>query len=397
MTTASARPPSPTRPGGRPSRTRPAIRCSPRCRIRTTCASPSSALAVGARRGRVGAGRLERLPRLPVRALHRPWHDVLEPAEHGAAVAGVLGEPEAVGGLDGVSAPRAPLIGAVHCGRTLLGGRLPGDARPAPDYRARGGPDGPGAAGAGPAGAGPGRLRRRRSSSSTTTCPWRIAAGPATRSCWRRHGRCARPVTASRPPPSRPRAPTTSAARTRSCARQIDGRVIIRTGRRIPGVNPVAGVHHPIAVVRMAVGDAYGAEERREATDGDEVAFRTERVHRSVCRAVAEYSFRTAARTHARVYGGPKWTVSPVYEGMLKEEMDAASERIPGRALPAAADRRHLRGPGGRRRLRRAARDPGAEPGRRLPVRAGAGACTGRSPARSRCCWRSTRSTGRAS
>ena len=26
---------------------------------------------------------------------------------------------------------------------------------------------------------------------------------------------------------------------------------------------------------------------------------------------------------------GPKWTVSPVYEGMLKEEMDAAAERYP--------------------------------------------------------------------
>ena len=47
----------------------------------------------------------------------------------------------------------------------------------------------------------------------------------------------------------------------------VDGRVIIRAGRRIPGVNPVAGVHHPIAVVRMAVGDAYGAEERREDTE----------------------------------------------------------------------------------------------------------------------------------
>ena len=29
------------------------------------------------------------------------------------------------------------------------------------------------------------------------------------------------------------------------------------------------------------------------------------------------------------MYGGPKWTVSPVYEGMLKEEMDDASERHP--------------------------------------------------------------------
>ena len=109
----------------------------------------------------------------------------------------------------------------------------------------------------------------------------------------------------------------------------IDGKVIIRTGRRIPGVTPVAGVHYPIAVVRMAVGDAYGAEERREQQNGDEVAFRTEKISRSVCRAVAEYSFRTAARIHGRVYGGPKWTVSPVYEGMLKEELDAASERHP--------------------------------------------------------------------
>ena len=110
----------------------------------------------------------------------------------------------------------------------------------------------------------------------------------------------------------------------------IDGKVIIRTGRRIPGVTPVAGVHYPIAVVRMAVGDAYGAKERREITDdGDEIAERTERISRSVCRAVAEFSFRTAQRIHGRVYGGPKWTVSPVYEGMLKEEMDEASERHP--------------------------------------------------------------------
>ena len=109
----------------------------------------------------------------------------------------------------------------------------------------------------------------------------------------------------------------------------IDGKVIIRTGRRIPGVTPVAGVHYPIAVVRMAVGDAYGAKQWREDEDGDETAYRTERITRSVCRAVSEYSFRTAQRIHGRVYGGPKWTVSPVYEGMLKEEMDAASDRYP--------------------------------------------------------------------
>src|SRR5215211_2641601 len=32
---------------------------------------------------------------------------------------------------------------------------------------------------------------------------------------------------------------------------EVDGKVIIRTGRRIPGVNPYAGVHFPISVVRM--------------------------------------------------------------------------------------------------------------------------------------------------
>src|SRR5687767_12210651 len=113
---------------------------------------------------------------------------------------------------------------------------------------------------------------------------------------------------------------------------EVDGKVIIRTGRRIPGaVGPVAGVHYPISVVRMAVGDAYGAEQWREGEAGsvDEVALRTERITRSVCRAVAEFSFRAAERSRARVYGGPKWTVSPVYEGMLKEEMDAAAERHP--------------------------------------------------------------------
>jgi isocitrate/isopropylmalate dehydrogenase len=111
----------------------------------------------------------------------------------------------------------------------------------------------------------------------------------------------------------------------------IDGKVIIRTGRRIPGVTPFGGVHYPISVVRMAVGDAYGAEQWREGAEGsgDEVAFRTERITRATCAAVAEYAFRTAAQMTGKVYGGPKWTVSPVYEGMLKEEMDAAAARHP--------------------------------------------------------------------
>ena len=111
---------------------------------------------------------------------------------------------------------------------------------------------------------------------------------------------------------------------------EIGGHVIVRTGRRIPGVVPVGGAHYPISVVRMAVGDAYGAKEWREGAGETEVAYRTERIERRICRAVAEFSFRHAERTKAKVFGGPKYTVSPVYEGMLKEEMDAAAERHPG-------------------------------------------------------------------
>ncbi len=110
---------------------------------------------------------------------------------------------------------------------------------------------------------------------------------------------------------------------------EIGGKVIVRTGRRIPGVVPLGGVHAPISVVRMAVGDAYGAKEWREGDGDDEVAFRTERIERRICHAVAEFAFRQAERTGAKVFGGPKYTVSPVYEGMLKEEMDAAAERHP--------------------------------------------------------------------
>ncbi len=109
----------------------------------------------------------------------------------------------------------------------------------------------------------------------------------------------------------------------------IDGKVIVRTGRKLPRVRPVAGIHAPISVVRMAVGDAYGAKEWREGDGVNEVAYRTETIDRGVCRYVAEYAFVHAKKMNAKVFGGPKYTVSPVYEGMLKEEMDAAAARHP--------------------------------------------------------------------
>src|SRR5207247_6489114 len=111
--------------------------------------------------------------------------------------------------------------------------------------------------------------------------------------------------------------------------KQIDGRVIVRTGRRIPGVRPLAGVHAPISVIRMAVDDAYGAKEWREGHGLDEWAFRTEKISRRTCQMVADYAFAHAKRIEAKVFGGPKFTVSPVYEGMFKEELDAAAKRNP--------------------------------------------------------------------
>jgi isocitrate/isopropylmalate dehydrogenase len=110
---------------------------------------------------------------------------------------------------------------------------------------------------------------------------------------------------------------------------QLEAQVILRVGRRIPSVNPIGGAHAPIAVVRMAVGDAYGAEEWRRRSGENEFAYRTERISRADCRAVAEFAFQYAATIGAKVFGGPKFTVSPLYEGMFKEELDAAAARHP--------------------------------------------------------------------
>ncbi len=112
---------------------------------------------------------------------------------------------------------------------------------------------------------------------------------------------------------------------------EMDAEIILRTGRRIPGVRPAGGIYAPISIVRMARDDAYGAREWREGEAGSlgEMAFRTEKISRWVCRAVADFAFQHARQNGAKVFGGPKYTVSPVYEGMFKEEMDAAAARYP--------------------------------------------------------------------
>src|SRR5437763_6938769 len=69
---------------------------------------------------------------------------------------------------------------------------------------------------------------------------------------------------------------------------QIGGSVIVRTGRRIPGIAPLGGVHAPISVVRMAVGGGHGAKEWRGGGGGEGGAVRTEGSARPVCRAARE-------------------------------------------------------------------------------------------------------------
>ena len=97
-----------------------------------------------ARRARVDAGGLGKLAGLPVGALDRPRDDVLEPAEDGAPLAGRLVGAEAVVGLDAASRTTS------SARRSSLGIASAGHEWPE-DSRARGRPDGPGAARAGAA------------------------------------------------------------------------------------------------------------------------------------------------------------------------------------------------------------------------------------------------------
>ncbi len=110
---------------------------------------------------------------------------------------------------------------------------------------------------------------------------------------------------------------------------RIGAQVIIRTGRPIPGLSALGSVATPITVVRMAVDDAYNAQEWREEHEGNVIAYRTEHISRETCRAVAHTSFHYASACDGIVFGGPKYTVSPIYEGLLKEALDAAHEEWP--------------------------------------------------------------------
>ena len=128
-----------------------------------------------------------------------------------------------------------------------------------------------------------------------------------------------------------------------------------------------APTRSPSSAWRSRTPTAPSSGARASEGAGDEVAYRTEKITRSTCRAVAEYAFRTAEKMGGKVYGGPKWTVSPVYEGMLKEELDAAAARHPDVAYqPVLIDATYAGLISGA--ADDAAGHPRAQPRRRLPL-----------------------------
>ena len=124
---------------------------------------------------------------------------------------------------------------------------------------------------------------------------------------------------------------------------EVDGKVIVRTGRRIPGVvGPVSGVYHPISVVRMAVDDAYGAKQWREGDEGavDEVALPDREDHAlhlprgGRVRVPDRRADGRAGLRRAEVDGLPR------LRGDAQGGDGRGGRAPPGRRVPAGADRR---------------------------------------------------------
>jgi isocitrate dehydrogenase len=100
----------------------------------------------------------------------------------------------------------------------------------------------------------------------------------------------------------------------------MNSQVILRIGRRIPGIRPIGGVYSPIAIVRMAVDDAYGAEEWREPATplAMKLPIAPRAFLRATSRAVAEFTFQQAKKTGARVFGAKIHRSVPPMKGCLK-------------------------------------------------------------------------------
>ena len=279
------------------------MRCSPRWRTSSTRRSPSGPPQCAQRpRPSSGSPGAQDRPRIPVGALDGPRHDVLEAAEGGLALALGLGRAEAL--VARRPRPRTSCMArrsSLAAEPSLAGGDLPvivaSHGRRAEDRRPRGRRDRAGAARAGAARA---RARRHRPGARARALRPLARAPPRDR----QRGRRTRPRAAMREAGFGLKAATVTpegkddvGSPNRILREEVDGKVIIRTGRRIPGRD--ADRRRAPPDLRRAHG-GRGRLRRQAVARGrprarrDEVAYRTEKITRSTCRAVAEYAFRTA-------------------------------------------------------------------------------------------------------
>ena len=170
----------------------------------------------------------------------------------------------------------------------------------------------------------------------------------------------------------------------------VGGSVIVRTGRRIPGVSPPAAVVHPIVVVRMAVGDAYGAEERRTGEPGTRPS-RRGAPSGSTAPSAGPWRNTRSARRPARRLRLRRTEVDRV-DGLRGDAQGGdgrCSGPASGRAVPAHTDRRRVRRAA--HRVQHASRwSSPRSTATGTASRISCWPCSAPSPAQSRCSWRST-------
>ena len=111
--------------------------------------------------------------------------------------------------------------------------------------------------------------------------------------------------------------------------REIDAEVILRTGRRIPGIRPVGACLRRSGVVRMARDDAYGAEggAANPAASAETAYPHRGIINRQLCRDVALFAFQQALKNGAKVF-----EISPKFYHQSVYERHAQGRNEPGRA-----------------------------------------------------------------
>ena len=374
---ASARRPWPRPAGGRRRRRR--RRCGAR---RDGARAARGGRRAGRRSARSGPGRSSGspgsriAPGLPVRALDRPGHDVLEPAERGAALARRLGRAEAIVGRRRDAAPAAHRAAHRSPQRSGRPRRLAvswrRDGRPSEDRDPRGRRDRAGAARAGRPGA---RPRRRRPRARARALRPLAREPPRDRQRASSHEAAARDARGrlrrqGGDDHARGRA-TTSAPPTASCAR----RSTARSSSARAGASPASRPWRASTTRSPSCGwpsrTPTAPSEWREGERGRPRRGRLpHRAHHAldVCRAVAEYAFRTARKMRgARLRRAEVDGLAGLRgdaQGGARRRRRSATPTSPYQ--PVLIDATYAGLIGGRGR--RPARDPGAQPRRRLPA-----------------------------